>query len=128
MVGLSSSGKTMYSKSHYHDYERISLDEIKNHSRSLESKLIEEKLRNGKNIIVDDTNLSKKIRSQHITLAKKYGARITAIHLQTSIGLIKTRNWRKHPPLPDKAINKMISQLEIPTEEEGFDQLISVEQ
>lgn len=128
MIGLSSSGKTTYCKKHYHDYEHISLDKIKNHSRLEESRLIEEKLMNSNNIVVDDTNLSKKIRSQHVMLAKKYASRITAVYLQTSIGLIKQRNWRRHSPLPDKAINKMVSQLEIPTEDEGFDKLMIIKQ
>lgn len=39
-------------------------------------RVIEEYLKEGKNILVNDTNMTRKIRKMHIDLAKKYSDKI----------------------------------------------------
>lgn len=47
--------------------------------------------------------------------------------MDTSIGLIKQRSWWQNPSLHLGIIHKMQKTLEIPQEDEGFDELIVVE-
>ncbi len=71
MIGSTLSGKSTYCKENLPNHERISLEQL--HSkRNLELNLIEEHLKSGKNLVVDDTNLTRKIRKTHIDLAKRY--------------------------------------------------------
>ena len=87
-------------------------------------RVIEEYLKEGKNIVVDDTNLTRKIRKLHIDLAKKYSAKIIGIFMNTSSNLLQQRQLRRHNPFPTVAINKQIKELETPLKDEGFDSLI----
>ena len=45
--------------------------------------MIKENLKQQHNIVIDDTNLTRDTRSKHITLAKKYNAKITAVFVDT---------------------------------------------
>jgi len=122
MIGVTLSGKTRYRKTNF-DHEVIALSYFDN-SRKKELKYIEECLKKGKNIVVDDTNLTREIRKQHIDLAKKYHAKVIGIFMNTSAGLLYQRRMRKQDPFPLVVINKQLKDLETPTKEEGFDMLV----
>ncbi|MFB5612355.1 MAG: ATP-binding protein, partial [Nitrosarchaeum sp.] len=64
MIGVALSGKTTYIKANF-NHERISLSFFDN-NRKKELEYIEECLKAGKSIVVDDTNLTNTIRKQHI--------------------------------------------------------------
>ena len=85
MIGVTLSGKTRYREANF-DHEVIALPYFDN-NRKKELKYIEECLKEGKNIVVDDTNLTQEIRKQHIDLAKKYRAKVVGIFMNTSTGL-----------------------------------------
>ncbi|MFB5646092.1 MAG: hypothetical protein ACE5R3_05800 [Nitrosopumilaceae archaeon] len=59
----------------------------------------------------------------HIDLGKKYDAQIIGVFMETSMGLIRQRRWRRSDQMHIAIINKMKKELEIPNKEEGFDEL-----
>lgn len=122
MIGVALSGKTSYVKANF-DHERIFLSFFDN-SRKKELEYIEECLAEGKNIVIDDTNLTAAIRKQHVDLAKKYNCKIRGIFMNTSAGILEKRQRSRRDPFPLAVIYKQIKQLETPLIEEGFDELV----
>lgn len=122
MIGIALSGKTTYRKANF-DHEVVQLSYFDN-NRKKEMEYIEECLKRGKNVVVDDTNLTEKIRKMHIDLAKKYNAKIIGIFMNTSVGLLQQRTLRRNEQFPMAVINKQLKELETPTKDEGFDQLV----
>lgn len=122
MIGIALSGKTTYCKANF-EHEVIQLSYFGN-NRKKELNYIEECLKKEKNVVVDDTNLTRKIRKSHIDLAKKYNAQVVGIFMNTSSGLIEQRRWRRNEQFPMVVINKQLRELETPTKDEGFDRLI----
>jgi len=89
-----------------------------------EMNYIEQCLKQGKSIVVDDTNLTKDIRKMHIDMAKKYHAKMIGIFMNTSRGLLEKRQRSRRDPFPLSVIYKQLNQLETPVIDEGFDELI----
>lgn len=89
MIRVALSGKTTYVKANF-EHEVIRLPYFDN-NRKKELEYIEECLKEGKSIVVDDTNLTQNIRKHHIDLAKKYHAKMIGIFMNTSIGLLHQR-------------------------------------
>lgn len=122
MIGVALSGKTTYVKANF-DHERIALSYFDN-DRKKELEYIEKCLSQGKNVVIDDTNLTAAIRKQHIDLAKKYNAKVRGILMNTSRGLLEKRQRGRWDPFPLSVIYKQLNQLETPVIDEGFDELI----
>jgi len=122
MIGVALSGKTTYVKANF-DHERIALSYFDN-DRKKELEYIEKCLSQGKNVVIDDTNLTAAIRKQHIDLAKKYNAKVRGILMNTSRGLLEKRQRGRRDPFPLSVIYKQLNQLETPVIDEGFDELI----
>ena len=121
MIGVALSGKTTYVKANF-DHERIALSHFDN-NRKKEQAYIEKCLSQGKNVVIDDTNLTIEIRKQHIDLAKKYRAQVKGILMNTSRGLLEKRQKSRRDPFPLSVIYKQLNQLETPLMDEGFDEL-----
>ena len=122
MIGVALSGKTTYRKANF-NYEVIALSYF-NNNRKKELEYIEKCLKDGRSIIVDDTNLTISIRKQHIDLAKKFNAKVRGIFMNTSTALLEQRQKRRRDSIPLSVIYKQIKELEVPTMEEGFEGLI----
>lgn len=122
MIGVALSGKTTYRKANF-NHETVALSYFDN-SRKKELEYIEELLKEGKSVLVDDTNLTVGIRKQHIDLGKKYHALIRGIFMNTSRGLLEKRQRSRHDPFPLTVIYKQLKELETPTLDEGFNELI----
>lgn len=126
MIGSTLSGKTTLSKKNYPDHEYISLTDT-NFNRKFEMNLIEECLKLRKNIVVDDTNLTRKIRKPHIELARRYNSRVIGIYMNTPRDVLADRRWIRPDNVDMIVINKMLKTLEIPDMNEGFDELSVIE-
>lgn len=122
MIGVALSGKTTYRKANF-NYEVVALSYF-NNNRKKEFQYIEECLKEGRSIVVDDTNLTISLRKQHIDLAKKFNARVREIFMNTSAALLEQRQKRRRDSIPLSVIYKQIKELEVPTMEEGFEQII----
>jgi len=121
LIGIAGSGKTTFCKKFFPKHVHISLDEIQDNSREIEFKILEENLALGNDIIIDDTNLTKNIREQFISRAKKYNSEIKGIFFDYSMPRIQMQNSKREKPLPDFVLFKQKKLLESPTKDEGFD-------
>ena len=121
MIGIPGSGKTALSKMLFSKHRQVSLDKIPHHDRDVEYTIIERHLRDGHNVVIDDTNLTKKIRAEHIMLAKRYGARVNAFFLDLQMSTILAQNNKREDSLPEPALFKREKELERPSEDEEFD-------
>ena len=121
LIGIAGSGKTTFCKKIFPNHVHISLDEIQDHSRQIEFKTLEENLASGNDIIIDDTNLTKSIREQFISKAKKYNSEIKGVFFDLSMSRIQMQNSKREKPLPDSVLFKQKKRLESPSKDEGFD-------
>ena len=121
MIGISGVGKTTWANKLFTQHVQISLDKIPHSNRDIENTLIEENLLEKNNIVIDDTNLTKKIRSTHIDFAKKYNAQINAVFIDLPMYKIQINNINRETPLDEVVLYAQKKQLEEPCEDEGFD-------
>jgi predicted kinase len=127
LMGLQGSGKSTFYKTHLdEDFVRVNLDTLK--TRHQEHLLIEECLTHERNFAVDNTNPTRLDRQRYIIPAKKAGYRIVGYFLESKIKDCMQRNaLRKGKArVPEKAIAATSNKLEIPSYEEGFDELYFV--
>ena len=121
LVGIAGSGKTTWSTKYLPHHTRISLDDIKNHNRILEDKMIISELEKENNIVIDDTNLTQDIRKRHIAIAKKYCTLVNTIYFCINIQKAYGQNCKREKKIPYYVLDQQKKQLEIPHKEEGFE-------
>ena len=127
MIGLQGSGKsTFYEKHLSANYIRVNLDTLK--TRHQESLLINGCLSEGKSFAVDNTNPTREERMRYISLAKANGYHIVGYFMESKIKDCIARNSLREGKarVPNKAIAATSNKLEIPSFDEGFDELYFV--
>ena len=82
--------------------------------------LLHEALNACKNIVIDDTNLTKDIRAQHISTAQPYGGIVRAVHFTNTSQAINY-NRKRMRRLDDSVIYGHVTKKSAPTRNEGFD-------
>jgi putative nucleotidyltransferase with HDIG domain len=125
MSGIPGSGKSTFSKKL--NLPIISLDSIRSEMKISATenqglviqesrKKAREFLRKKQSFVFDSTNLSKEIRGFNTNLCLSYGAKISAICVESSFKEIMKRNSeREKDMVPQKAIDKMLSKWEYPS-------------
>ena len=127
LMGLQGSGKsTFYSRHLADDFVRVNLDTLK--TRQQEKLLIEECMRNESNFAVDNTNPTRLDRERYIKPARESGYRVIGYFLESKIKDCMQRNALREVKarVPEKAIAATSNKLEIPSYDEGFDELYFV--
>lgn len=128
MVGFPGSGKTTITQQFepLEHYDVLHGDDLKTESKI--KKAIKNGLESGKSVIVDATNPSVKKRSVFLELAKRIVPDIQtrAIYLSTSMEESMFRNAQREKPIPKIAFYMFRKNFEMPTKEEGFDEVITV--
>lgn len=127
LIGLQASGKsTFYRQMLSGDHIHINLDTL--HTRNKEWLLLEHCLQNGFSFTVDNTNPTIAEREKYIVPAKEYGYKIIGYFFQSVIADCMERNRARQGKarVPDKAIPCTSNRLELPSYQEGFDQLYYV--
>ena len=120
LVGIPGSGKSTLAKSRYPHYIRsisILLDLGARRTLNLDA------LINGKDIVIDNTNTTRKSRRKYIELAKTLGLQVHAVYLKCPLDVALLRNSRRigKEHVPDRAIIMYHRILQEPTLDEGFD-------
>ena len=129
-VGIQASGKSTFFRTYFADtHIHVSKDMLRS-SKTLnktakQSLLVEEALREGKSVVVDNTNPTKEDREPLIALGHRYGAKVTGYVFQSTVQDARQRNSTREGKarVPDVALYVMASKLVMPTYEEGFDEL-----
>lgn len=144
MCGFPRSGITTYTKTYLKDFYRISVDdlismtahnfEIKlgNFYTKVEKTMINELVATGYDVVIDKTALTKKSRkriinkiNQGISLGKLAKPFLKLIFLDTPAEISIDRNI-KTQKVPPFIISQMIRSFEMPTLDEGWDEIIRI--
>lgn len=127
LIGIQGSGKSAFYRRYLaEEYVRINLDTL--YTRNREKQLLQECLDEGKNFAVDNTNPTKEDRQRYITPAKEAGYKVIGYFMESKLQeCIKRNNLREgKEKLPPQAIAATSNRLQMPSYEEGFDELYFV--
>ena len=127
LMGLQGSGKSTFYRMHLSEcFVRVNLDTLK--TRYQEKLLVEECLNLQKSFAVDNTNPTRADRERYISVAKEHGYRIVGYFMESKIKDCMQRNAQREGTarVPEKAIAATSNKLEIPSYDEGFDELYFV--
>ncbi len=126
-IGIPGSGKSsFYKERFYATHVRINRDMLKTPHR--ECRLIETCLETGQRFVIDNTNLTRAARAEYIHLAKDAKFRVLAYYFRTAVAAAIARNEERQGAgkIPKVGIFAAQKRLEVPSEEEGFDELYCV--
>jgi len=126
-TGIQGAGKTTFYKERFFEtHIRISLDMLK--TRHRESVLLNACIAAKQKFVVDNTNPAASDRSRYIVPAKQAGFTTIGYYFAVDLAASKERNLKRSDkaaiPLP--GLLGTHKRLQIPTWEEGFDQLYYV--
>lgn len=126
-IGLQGSGKTTYFTDHLaatHTHVSRDVQETTERERAL----IRECIGSGRSFVVDNTNATRALRAPYIGEAKAAGFYVLAYFfdtpIRTAIGRNNHRNDKK--PIPVPAILRTAKHLELPSLEEGIDEIRTI--
>ncbi len=126
--GIQATGKTTFFKENFFKtHIRISLDLLK--TRNKEQKFIDTCLATQQRYVVDNTNPTKVDRAKYISDAKANKFKVVGYYFQSKINDALNRNSQRlgKENIPEVGIKGTFNKLEIPTFDEGFDELYFVE-
>jgi predicted kinase len=130
-IGLQASGKSTFYRSHFADtHDHISKDLLGNNKKPArrQHQLIEDALRAGHSVVVDNTNPTRAERAELIALGKTFGATIIGYFFEVEVK--RSLQWNAaregKARVPDIAIFATRKRLARPDYAEGYDQLFLV--
>lgn len=125
-IGIQACGKSTFYRERFGKLVHINLDTLR--TRKKENKLLEECINNGRSFVVDNTNPKREDRVKYITAAHNAGYKIIGYYFRSSINESIERNSNRtgKARVPDNAIICTHSKLELPSYDEGFDELYYV--
>ena len=126
-IGLQASGKSSFYRQKFVDsHIRLNMDMLK--TRHREKLLFEACLAAKQSVVIDNTNPQKSDRARYILLARNHQFKITGYYFQSNVEECKRRNSLRQgkSKIPLVGILATAKKLELPSYEEGFDQLYYV--
>ena len=131
MIGLQASGKTTFARSRFGEtYRYVSKDLLRNNNKPArrQRQLIEEALRQGLSVVVDNTNPTIEERKELIDLGRLYNAEITGYFFDVQLKQCLERNRTREGKarVPDIAIFATLKKLARPSYAEGYTKLYYV--
>ena len=126
-IGLQASGKSaFYREQFFRTHVRVNLDMLR--TRHREKCLIEACLGIQQSFVVDNTNPTKEDRRKYVEAARAAGCRVYGYYFQSEIEQCKRRNESRPDDerVPLAGVLGTYGRLELPSYEEGFDELYYV--
>lgn len=127
-IGIPASGKSTFYHNVLEDRNLayVSLDDLR--TRTRERTAFEAALAARRSVAVDNTNVTKAFRARYIAPAKTAGYRIVGLFFQSVVADCVMRNEKREGSARIRrlAILGMSRQLELPSPDEGFDELFFV--
>lgn len=126
-IGIQATGKSSFYKERFFStHIRINMDMLK--TRHREKILLEACITAKQPFVVDNTNITVEQRARYIEAAKSAQFRIVGYYFRSSLkeALERNRPRNEKAVIPDIGIIGTHKRLQIPTYEEGFDQLFYV--
>lgn len=105
-------------------YSHISLDDL--HTRNKEDLKMTDCLNRGRSFVIDNTNPELSDRARYIKKAKQYGYRVIGLFFQSIVKDCVNRNNERGGKVPSNAIAHTSNILQLPSIQEGFDELYFV--
>ena len=125
LMGVQAAGKSTFCKQRFYDtHVRINLDMLR--TRSREEILVRACFFAKQPFVVDNTNPTRADRARYIPEAKEAGFRIVGYYFSTEIEEALERNAAREKVIPEPGVRRTFEKLELPTLDEGFDELFSV--
>lgn len=122
-IGLPGSGKsTFYKERFFNSHVRISLDLLK--TRHREKRFLKLCLDTDQRFVIDNTNPTKKDRARFVKQIETAGIRykLIAYYFESKVEACFRRNAQRSERVPDVAILATAKKLELPGNDEGFDE------
>jgi predicted kinase len=123
-VGLQGAGKsTFYRERFFATHLRLSLDMLK--TRHRERRLLQACLETRQPFVVDNTNPTRAERQVYLRAAKEAGFRVVGYYFQSRVEDCQRRNQQRpaEQQVPLRGLLGTAGRMELPTLEEGFDEL-----
>lgn len=132
LVGLQGSGKSSFFRRHFADtHALVSRDRFRHHRRPArrQRELIEEALRSGHPVVVDNTSPTAADRAAILEVARAHGVSARCFYFGRDVRAAIARNARREgrERVPLVGILATAKRLVEPTVDEGFDRLYRVE-
>jgi predicted kinase len=131
LVGVPASGKSSFVRARLAATHRHVSQDLLGPGRSREARqrrLIEDALRAGQSVVVDNTNATAAGRAVLVALGRAHGARVVGYYFESRSRDAVERNRRRQGTgrVPDVAIYVAARRMEPPSLTEGFDALYRV--
>lgn len=126
-MGIQASGKTtFYCRKFFRSHLRINLDMLK--TRHREKLLLDACIRMKQSFVVDNTNPTREDRRRYLEPAGGSGFKVTGYYFSSVLSecLERNRNRAEDERIPEAGIRGISSEMELPDQSEGFDELYYV--
>jgi predicted kinase len=127
LMGLQGAGKsTFYRERFASTHALVSKDLLRSGDRQVRA--IDEALRTGRPVVVDNTNPARADRAALVSQARRWGARVVGYFFLPDLPGCRRRNAGRagRARVPDVALHVTARKLEPPAHDEGFDELYDV--
>jgi predicted kinase len=131
LVGLQGSGKSTFYRTFYQStHVLVSKDRLRNNRnpQRRQIQLIDEALKEGRSVVVDNTNPREEDRAPIIVMARTHGAEVVGFWFESDLQSCLERNAARagRERVPDKALYITSRRLRKPALSEGIDRLCGV--
>ena len=126
-IGLQGAGKsTFYRERFFATHLRINLDMLK--TRHRENRFLQACIETRQPFVVDNTNATRVERQVYIEAARRAGFRVIGYYFQSRVEDCKRRNEQRpaEERIPVRGILGTSARMELPSRQEGFDELFYV--
>lgn len=125
LIGLQASGKSTFYKTRLAEtHIRLNLDMLR--TRHREQLLLKACLDAKQPFVIDNTNPTRHDRALYITAAREHKFRITGYYFRSVLADCLARNNARPSPVPRPGVLGTHARLELPSADEGFDELFFV--